>query len=234
MAHKIRVAILDDHQGIIDGYQFRLQRDPAIEVIATLYYGEDLLPTLARCPVDVLLLDIQVPTSASNRNPYPIPQMIARLLTEFPALSILVISMYAQPALINMVMEAGASGYILKDDQALIRGLPAVVHRVAAGEIQMSAYAGEQLRRSKGFKRQLSQRQQEALALCAAYPSASTEELAHILKIAPSTFRNLLSSAYVRLDVPNRSAAVSAARQLGLLSPDIPPASLQSWSKPEE
>jgi len=92
----IRVTILDDHQSIIDGYVYRLSSVPGIEIAATIYYGEELEPTLAGHPTDVLLLDINVPTSAENANPYPILHSIPSLLEKYPKLHILVISMYAE------------------------------------------------------------------------------------------------------------------------------------------
>jgi DNA-binding CsgD family transcriptional regulator len=55
--------------------------------------------------------------------------------------------------------------------------------------------------------------------MCAAFPDATTGELARHLGIANSTLRNLLSEAYVRLDVRNRAAAVAKARQTGLITP---------------
>ena len=62
----------------------------------------------------------------------------------------------------------------------------------------------------------------EALSLCAAFPDISTSELATELFIANSTARNLLSGAYLKLDVRTRTAAIAKARQLGLLLPDVP------------
>jgi two-component system, NarL family, nitrate/nitrite response regulator NarL len=69
MDQPIRVAILDDHQAIIDGYLFRLANAADIQVAATLSYGEDLEPALEKEPVDVLILDVQVPTSATTPTP---------------------------------------------------------------------------------------------------------------------------------------------------------------------
>jgi len=65
-------------------------------------------------------------------------------------------------------------------------------------------------------------RQLEVLSLCASYPDATSAELANRLGIANSTFRNLLSEAYLRLDVRNRTSAIAKARQLGLISPETP------------
>lgn len=220
MSEKIRVAILDDHQGIIDGYLYRLSDAPDIEVIATLTYGELLEPAMVQKPADVLLLDVQVPTSPTNSNPYPILYLIPRLLQNYPDLAVLVITMHAQRTLIRAVMEAGANGYVLKDDQSTIRELAAVIRSVAGGGIHMSQYAYQQLlKRDSGELglMTLTSRQIEALSLYAAYPDASTAEIADRMNIANSTLRNLLSGAYLRLDVRNRAAAVAKARQMGII-----------------
>jgi len=231
MTDKIRVAILDDHQGIIDGYLYRLGSAPDIEVVATVLFGEALEATLAKYPVDVLILDVQIPTSPTNPNPYPILYIIPRLLEVYPNLVVLVISMHAQRTLINAVMEAGASGYIVKDDQATIRELPSVVRTVAGGSIYMSQYAYQELKKSKtgALLQPLSPRQQEALSMCAAFPDASTEELAQRMNIANSTLRNLLSGAYLKLNVRTKAAAIARARLMGLITPEKPASDVKTY-----
>ncbi len=226
---KIRLAILDDHQGIIDGYLYRFSSAPDIEVVTTLSYGEALEPFLAGSPVDVLILDVQVPSSPENLNPYPILYLIPRLLQIYPDLAVLVISMHAQRTLINAVMEAGASGYVLKDDQTSIRELPAIVRSVAGGGIHLSQLAYQQLLKRQIADQELTSRQLEALSLSAAYPDASTSELARAMNVANSTLRNLLSGAYMRLNVRNRTAAVAKARQMGLITPNSPSLDLNSY-----
>jgi len=223
MSPKIRVAILDDHQGIIDGYQYRLSMAADIEVVATALYGEDLEPILAKKPVDVLLLDVHVPTSASNPNPYPILFQIPKLLQIYPDLSVLVISMHAQRTLISAIMESGASGYILKDDQASIRELASIVRMVDNGGVHLSPLAYQQLlkRHTGELGQPLTPRQLEALSLCAAHPGASTAELANKMNIAHSTMRNLLSGGYLKLKVRTRAEAVARARQMGLITPEV-------------
>jgi DNA-binding NarL/FixJ family response regulator len=223
MPTKIRVAILDDHQGIIDGYQFRLNGAADIEVVATALYGEELEPILANNQVDVLLLDVHVPSSASNPNPYPILYQIPKLLQIYPDLSVLVISMHAQRTLINAIMESGASGYILKDDQASIRELASIVRMVANGGVHLSPLAYQQLlkRHTGELGQPLTPRQLEALSLCAAHPGASTAELAQKMNIAHSTMRNLLSGTYLKLKVRTRAEAVARARQSGLITPEV-------------
>lgn len=222
---KTRVSILDDHQGIIDGYVMRLGQVPEIELAGTANFGVDLEPMLAEHPTDVLILDVHVPTGPQNINPYPILHAIPRLLDTYADLSILVISMYAQRTLVKAVMDAGASGYVLKDDYGAIREIGAIVQSVANGGIYFSQTVYQDLSRRRGQEPDLvvTARQREVLSLCAAYPDDSSSELAAQLGIARSTLRNLMSDAYLRLDVRNRAGAIAKARHLGLITP-FPPA----------
>ena len=234
MNKKIRVTILDDHQNIIDGYVFRLSANPQIEVVATISFGELLEPTLAGHPTDVLLLDVNVPTSVENPNPYPILYAIPKLLQAYAGLNILVVSMYAERGLIRAVMEAGASGYILKDDQTTARDLGSVVMSVAGGSIHFSQKAHQlYIKHLSKESYLLSPRQLEALSLCAAYPNNTTALLANIMAVSNSTVRNLLSSAYLKLEVNNRAAAIARAQQLGLITPN-PSTHLKQDTRPRQ
>jgi two-component system, NarL family, nitrate/nitrite response regulator NarL len=221
MSEMIRVTILDDHQSIVDGYRFRLGTSERVQVVAAIGFGDELEPTLEKNPTDVLLLDIGVPASAENLNPYPILHVIPSLLQKYPNLVILVISMHAERSMIRAVMDAGSSGYILKDDQTTLRDLENVVISVASGGIYLSRQANDVLlRAATGEIDLLSRRQREALSLCLAYPDSTTAELAKKMSITNSTIRNLLSGAYIKLGVRTRIAAVSRARQLGLITPE--------------
>ncbi|NOT03003.1 MAG: response regulator transcription factor [Anaerolineales bacterium] len=224
MNKKIQVTILDDHQNIIDGYVFRLNKNPQIEVAATINFGCELEATLAEHPTDVLLLDVSVPTSAKNPNPYPILHAIPRLLEIHTSLGILVISMYAERGLIRAVMDAGASGYILKDDQNTARDLGSVVMSVAGGGVYFSQQAHQLYIKHLSKESELTVRQLEALSLCAAYPNNTTAEFAKMMSASNSTVRNLLSAAYLKLGVNTRAAAIARARQLGLITPHQPEA----------
>ena len=229
MENKISVTILDDHQSIVDGYLFRLGKVPQIEIITTLEYGEDLEVALKKQVPDVLILDVNVKVSAENSNNYPIFHIIPNLLQRYPDLAILVISMHNDRSIIRAVMEGGASGYILKDDQRTIQELGSVILSIVSGGI----YLSEKVRnlyiknRSAASEEPLTGRQMEALSLCAAYPDHTTERLAQIMNVANSTVRNLLSGAYLRLGVNSRAAAIARARQLGLIPPDSPPLPMQ-------
>ncbi|MEM7113218.1 MAG: response regulator transcription factor [Chloroflexota bacterium] len=215
----VHVAILDDHPSIIDGYLFRLEKSAEITVTATARYGDELEPMLAQHTVDVLLLDISVPLNASDNTPTPILYLIPKLLNQHPNLNILPISMHTERTLIKAVVEAGASGYLFKDDQKSIGNLAAIVKIVASGGIHFTKRAHDLLMRQEKQANLLTNRQLEVLNLLASYPHFSTKDVARELNVADSTVRNLLSDAYLRLGVPNRSAAIIKAHQLNLIAP---------------
>lgn len=223
-AAKVRVAILDDHQSIIDGFIYRLSSTPEIEVVGTATVGEELDPLLSKHPADVLLLDLSVRTAPDNPNPFPILHTIPKLLHQYPNLNVLVISMFAEPGLMRSLIEAGASGYILKDDQAAFRDLGNVVLSIAHGGVFFSKKAHNLYIQADTLESgdKLTPRQLEVISLCAAYPDASTAELAEMMSISNSTVRNLLSSVYLRLGVHSRTAAVEKAREMGLVTPRPP------------
>lgn len=220
MSSIIRVAILDDHQSIVDGYLYRLNQSADIQVVGSAFYGDALEPLLEANPADVLLLDINVPTSQVNHNPFPVMHTIPRLLQKYPKMDILVISILTQPILINTLIDEGISGYIFKDDQASIQKLATIIVMIANGGIYFSQDAYQKMRMRGSLRKTpiLTTRQLEVLSICAAYPDSSTHELAQRLGIASSTFRNLLSSLYLRLDVRTRAAAIIKAHELGFLS----------------
>jgi two-component system nitrate/nitrite response regulator NarL len=222
MTKKIRVTILDDHQSILDGYLYRLSKVKQIEVVDTIRFGNDLEPSLKAHPTDVLLLDVSAPLSADDPTPFPIQHVIASMLQEYPELVVLVISMYTEPALVHAVMEAGATGYIIKDDQKTIEDLGNIILSVASGGVYFSEKIQKYLVNRHEGQAGLSPRQLEALSLAASYPNSTTAELAYKMGIANSSIRNLLSSAYLKLGVGTRAAAISKARQMGILVEDRP------------
>lgn len=234
MTRKISVAILDDHQSIVDGYLFRLRNYPNIEVVATAVYGDELEPMVINHKVDVLILDVSVPMSADNRNPYPLLHLIPKLLDRLPGLAILPISMHAERSLIQAVVKAGASGYILKDDHANIRQLGRIISVVAQGGVYFSKLAHQLLLKDTDSPPLLTPRQLEVLNLFVSYPHLTSNAAAQKLNVADSTVRNLLSEIYQRLNVPNRSGAILRARQLGLVVTEEPTVSVSNFLVEEE
>lgn len=220
--HKVlKVAILENHQSVIDGYRFRLQNEPDFEIVGVAEVYEDFEPLLEAHPADIALLDVRVPISRENSDPYPILQAIPRMIQAYPEMVILVISAYPEPILVQGVMESGANGFILKDDNVLLRDLPIMLRSIVSSRgIHLSPQLRQLWvrRQPRGDDYSLSPRQIEALALCAAHPNFNTADLAEQMKVASSTVRNLLSRAYVRLNVSTRAAAVKRALELGLIT----------------
>ena len=217
--NKIRVGILDDHQAIIDGYQYRLSGQPDMTVVGTAHSGLALESLLERETVDVLLLDVHVPTSDEDPTEYPTLQRIAYFIERYPSLHVLIFSMLEQGVVVRSALNAGATGYVLKDDVGITRQLPEAVRSAARGNLVLSRKAHEALRRLPSEPASITERQREILQMIADEPNLTAADVAERLNIASSTVRNLLSNAYLRLGVRHRSAAILHAQQLGLIRP---------------
>jgi DNA-binding NarL/FixJ family response regulator len=215
MSAKIKVAILDDHQSIVDGYLYRLSESDCA-VVGTALYGEEIEKILAANRPDVLLLDANVHSSPENPNPFPILPFVRNTVEKYPDVKILIISMLTSRALIEALVDAGVRGYIFKDDENAVRQLSHVIRSVAEGGVYFSSGAWEKVKMGQSSLI-LTSRQLEALSVSAAYPDLSTFVLAQKLAVSASTFRNLLSGSYKRLGVYTRAAAIVRARQMGLL-----------------
>jgi DNA-binding NarL/FixJ family response regulator len=218
MEQIIRVAILDDHQAIIDGCRYRLADAPDITVVAALRYGCELEPALAATPCDLLLLDINVPAAPDNHNPFPVLHLMPKLLKQYPALSILILSMHAETELIKATMAAGAGGYLLKEDAGTMESLANIIRSVAGGNIYLSQKAQRRWQTPAGKPLPLTPRQLELLSLLSANPGLTLVATAEQLKVSPSTVRNQLSNIYLRLGVSNRTEAILQARRAGLVT----------------
>ncbi|MAT96406.1 MAG: hypothetical protein CL608_04615 [Anaerolineaceae bacterium] len=218
MSQKIHVSILDDHQSIVDGYLFRLNPLPDIKIVATTPYAEDIFSMLENHPTDVLILDVRVPISPDNNNSYPILYEIPRIFEAHPELVILVISAYASRTFVRKMLQAGINGYILKDDQKLVQNLGDVIRSAVQGHVCLSQSIQEELQKSYSQEIDLTPRQIDIFSLLISHPNVTTKEVAKRLHIAPSTARNLLSDAYLRLGVRNRGAALIKVQEMGLVT----------------
>lgn len=223
----IKVLLVDDHQSILDGYRYRLNSHPDIAIIGAVRNAEAMWALLKSHDIDVIVLDVGLPISETNSNRFPLLPTLRQILTDCPDIHILMISMHTDRALVRSVLKAGASGYILKDDHETIERLAEIIKLAANGDIHFSKRASTIFNSPSvsDDTNTLTGRQQEALAFCLAYPDESTKNLAKRMTIAHSTFRNLLSNAYIRLGVSTRIAAIHKARDLGLITPEttLPP-----------
>ena len=223
----IHIAIADDFPVVLRGFEGYLANAPHIKIVGTALYGDEVMPLLAQNHVDLLLLDLGVPTSRENKMPYPIFHVIPQVIELYPHISVVIITMYDDVSLIKAIMETGISGYIFKDDLYAMQEFGSIITSIVRDD---GRYWSPEVRRILGVSENknekvpsLTPRQLQVISLCATYPGKSTAQLAALMHIANSTFRNHLTDAYFKLGVPNRATAVAKARQLGLIVSGDPP-----------
>lgn len=104
----IHVFIVDDHRMVIEGLQLLLQNEANITVVGTAMTGEEAILEIPKHPVDVVLLDINMPGLNGI-------DTCKQLLKGNPTLKIIAISMHKESSLIKLMLSSGAKGYVLKN-----------------------------------------------------------------------------------------------------------------------
>lgn len=104
----VRVILVDDHTIIRDGIRALLKSSQDIAVIGEAASGKELIAMLPNNEVDVILMDINMPDMDGF-------ETTAYLREKYPHLRILILSMLEQPNYVHKIIEAGASGYLLKN-----------------------------------------------------------------------------------------------------------------------
>ena len=119
----IRLLIVDDHLLLRDGIAAILQQEPGIAVVGHASNGREALDQVRQLNPDVVLMDIGMPVMDGL-------QATQLIKEQWPAVRVLILSMHDEPEYIKKIMQAGASGYVLKDVAAdeLLRAIVAV-HR---------------------------------------------------------------------------------------------------------
>lgn len=136
---KISLALVDDHQIVIDGLISLLKGHNRFRIELATTKPAEVLEKLEKQPVDILLTDVMMPGLDGN-------QLARKVKEKFPSVKILALSMSGQGDLVNeMINEADISGYILKNtgQQELIKAL----EKIAAGGIYFSEEVIEELQR---------------------------------------------------------------------------------------
>lgn len=203
----IRVGICDDHEVVREGIRHVLVRASDIEVIGEAANGEEAVALAAREP-DVLLMDVAMPEldgiSASKR--------IKRL---HPAVQILVLTALGSEADVLRALQAGATGYMMKD--APRDELYRAVRLAASGLAALSpGVAGKLVRRTvQAPEVTLSAKEIEVLQLVA--DGSSRKQIAGALWISEETVKNLTASACGKLGASDRVNAVAVAVGRGLI-----------------
>jgi len=210
----IRVLIADDHTVVRDGISAMLSRQPDFEVIGEATNGAEAVDLARRLNPDVVLMDLRMPVMDGVEAMLEISE--AGLAARF-----LVLTTFDTDEYIFRAIEAGARGYLLKDAsrEELFRAVrainagesliqPAVATRVLDRFAQMSRGAGRP-------DDALSGRELEVLREIA--QGRANKEIAVKLSISENTVKTHVSSIFQKLDVGDRTGAVTRALQLGYI-----------------
>ncbi len=104
---KIKLMIVDDHQIVIDGIKSSLEEYADIVVITEALNGKEALDKLARQQVDVVLMDVDMPVMNGF-------ETTGEIVKQYPRVKIITLTMFNEKSLINKMLGAGVSGYLLK------------------------------------------------------------------------------------------------------------------------
>jgi DNA-binding NarL/FixJ family response regulator len=204
----IRLIVVDDHPVVRAGIRALFESENGLEIVAEASTPDEALLLVRQEDPDIVLMDLQFGGGESGVD----ATRRIRALEAPPY--VLVLTNYDTDGDILSAVEAGASGYLLKDSPP--HELIAAVRAAASGESALApVIAGRLLNRMRAPGISLSRREIEVLNLVAAgHPNA---DIGALLFISETTIKSHLVHIFSKLDVSSRTAAVSAARQLGIL-----------------
>jgi two-component system response regulator DesR len=200
----IRLLLADDQALVRGALAALLDLEPDLRVVAQVGRGDDVVEAARTSGAQVALLDVEMPGMDGI-------QAASALRTEVPSCRSLIVTTFGRPGYLRRAMEAGASGFVVKDTPS--GQLADAVRRVAAGlRVVDPALAAESL--ASGAS-PLTAREAEVLAV--AGEGGTISDIARRLHLSEGTVRNHLSSAIGKTAARNRSEAVSIATRQGWL-----------------
>ncbi|MDK1096285.1 MAG: response regulator transcription factor [Actinomycetota bacterium] len=209
----IKIVITDDHRIIREGLDLLLAESDRIEIVAHASDGPELIDILKTTEVDVVLLDVRMPTMTG----LDVLERIGQLGIE---VAVVMLSMYGDPVYVSRAIELGASGYLLKSvgqDDLLL-----AIETVAAGKSYFQPeVSGPLVARMVGSDAagpvgRMTVEQLEILQLLA--DGADNSTIAESLSVSNATAKAKLRAIYGALGVQRRSEAVAVAMRLGLIT----------------
>ena len=214
---KLRLLLGDDHTLMRQGLRKILEERPEWEVIAEVGDGREAVKKCVALKPDVAVLDVAMPLL----NGIDATQQIVR---KVPETKVLMLSMYSDEAYVTRALQAGATGYMLKDaaGKDLLKGIASV----AAGQAYFSpAIASlmldDYVRRVAGSGvvdryETLSEREREIFQLVA--EARTNKEVAELLEISPATVETHRARILQKLDIHNTAELVLYAVRRGVIS----------------
>ena len=204
----IRVVVCDDHPIIRAGLQGLLAAHDEFEVVGEAADGREAVAVVARTRPDVVLMDLRMPELDGVG-------AIRLMCAATPGLHVLVLTTYDTDADILRAVEAGATGYLLKETPR--EELFAAIRATARGQSVLSPSVASRLvsRAREPVERALSGREVEVLRLVAR--GTSNKLIARDLSISEATVKTHLLHIFGKLGVDDRTAAVTTAVERGIL-----------------
>ncbi len=205
----IRLLIVDDHPIVRDGLRGIFADAPDVEVVGEAGNGAEAVARAGQLRADVVLMDLRMPGMGGV-------EAIRRLGQTMPSARVLVLTTFDTDSDVLPAVEAGATGYLLKDAprEELIRAVRAASKGEAALSPSVASRLLGQVR--KPATGALSEREREVLGLIAS--GATNREAAARLFVSEATIKTHLLHIYDKLGVRDRAAAVGEAYRRGLLS----------------
>ncbi|NJI73347.1 response regulator transcription factor [Sphingobacterium kitahiroshimense] len=206
----IKIAITDDHPLLSEGLKNILSKEDMLEVVGCYPDASTMHKALSDGPVDVLLLDINLPDANSI-------ELIKPLRSKYPQMRIIVISVHNEYAVINSVLQEGAQGYIQKN--ASVEEIVAGVEQVIKGNKFLCSQTKNIVeRKSKDELKsvpKLTRREREVLT--EASLGLTTGQIAEKLFISPHTVESHRKNLIEKFDAKNLSSAIKLALEYGLI-----------------
>ena len=213
---RLRILLADDHTVVRQGLRKVLEERPEWTVVAEAGDGREAVRLAEECTPDVAILDIAMPLL----NGIEATRQIAKRV---PATRILVLTMHADEAYVNQVLQAGATGYLLKDsaDVDLIEAVTAVskgqsFFSPAISRVMLDDYVRQLA--DKGIVDRydgLSEREREVFQLIA--EGKANKEIATLLSISTSTVETHRARIMEKLDLHSAAEIVLYAVRRGVI-----------------
>lgn len=201
----MKLVIIDDHQIVREGIANLAKREN-IEIIGETSAKEEAISIIAATNPDVITVDLSLPDGSGL-------EIVKWARRNSQRIGIVVLSILDDDANLLASMNAGASAFISKS--APLDELTTALHSAFKSPLSFTSKGLVRAVNSRLFRATLTSRELEILALL---PSGlSGDQLAHKLFITPATLKTHLNSIYRKLQVRNRSGAVSEAKRRGLI-----------------
>ncbi len=204
----IRLILVDDHPVVRHGIRGMLEAEPDLIVVGEASSGIEGVALATELRPDIVLMDLRMPGGDGV-------EATARIVATVPGVRVMVLTTYESDRDILRAIEAGAGGYLLKD--ASPAELAHAVRAAARGETVLAPSVASTLVRQvrSPAPPALSAREAEVLRLVAR--GMTNSDIGRELFIAEATVKTHLLRAFAKLDVADRTAAVTRAMSHGLL-----------------